>query len=143
VQAADRLAAPETRDIQGLALRRLLFGTAAGAVALAIAALVGASWSVAVLLGWDALSLVFLIWVWTTIFGKDADGTERLARAEDGSRAAADALILGASVASLVAIVFTLGQVAKASGPDSVLLAALAVLSIVLGWAAIHHSLWE
>lgn len=119
-------------------MRRLLLGSAAAAVTLTVAALAGASWSVAVLFGWDALALVFLIWVWITIFSKDAEETERLARAEDSSRAAGDGVILCASVVSLVAIVFTLAQAAKASGPHAVFLAAVAVTSIVLGWAAIQ-----
>jgi uncharacterized membrane protein len=128
----------EPPDIQGLAQRRLILGIVAGAVTGGIAALVGASWSVAFLFGWDAVTLVFLTWVWKTIYREDAKSTERLALAEDDSRAAADAVILGASVGSLVAIFFTLGEAAKSSGAHSVYLAAVAVISIVLGWAAIQ-----
>ena len=84
------------------------------------------------------MTLVFLGWVWTTILYKDAKATERLALAEDDSRAAADAVILGASVVSLVAIFVTLAQAAKSSGGHAVFLAAVAVISIVLGWAAIQ-----
>jgi uncharacterized membrane protein len=69
---------------------------------------------------------------------KDAKGTERLAMAEDDSRATSDGLILGASVVSLVAIFFTLAEASKSGGADAVLLAALAVFSIVLGWAVIQ-----
>src|ERR1044071_123550 len=87
----------EPQKIQGLARRRVLVGTGAGIVTLAIALLVGASWSVAVLVGWDTVTLVFLGWVWATIMLKDAKGTERVAMAEDDSRAASDGLILGAS----------------------------------------------
>jgi uncharacterized membrane protein len=106
----------ELPNIQGLARRRIFAGTAAGLVAGGVAVLVGASWSVAVLVGWDALTLVFLSWVWTTIFWKDDKGTAQLALAEDDSRATADGLILGASVASLVAIFFTLSLAAKTAG---------------------------
>jgi uncharacterized membrane protein len=129
---------PEAHDIQGLARRRVVVGIAAGAIAAGIAAVLGTTWSVAALLGWDTLTLVFLVWVWTKIARTDASGTERLALAEDDSRTAADSLILGASLASLVAIFFTLAQAAKATGAHAVLLAALAVISIVLGWAAIQ-----
>jgi uncharacterized membrane protein len=128
----------EPQNIQGLARRRVLVGTGAGIVTLAIALLVGASWSVSVLVGWDTLTLVFLGWVWATIMRKDAKGTQRLAMAEDDSRAASDGLILGASVVSLVAIFFTLAEASKSGGGDAVLLAALAVFSIVLGWAVIQ-----
>ena len=129
---------PEPANLQGLARRRIVLGTGAGAVTFVIAALAEASWSVSVLVGWDTLTLVFLGWVWTTILYKDAKATERLALAEDDSRAAADAVILGASVVSLVAIFVTLAQAAKSSGGHAVFLAAVAVISIVLGWAAIQ-----
>jgi uncharacterized membrane protein len=129
---------PEVHDIQGLARRRIIVGTTAGAIAAGVAAVIGATWSVAVLVGWDTLTLIFVVLVWRTILTRDAEATERLALAEDDSRTAADAIILGASLASLVAIVFTLAQAAKASGSDAVLLAALAVISIVFGWAAIQ-----
>jgi uncharacterized membrane protein len=129
---------PEPANLQGLARRRLVLGIGAGAVTFAIAALVGASWSVSVLIGWDTVTLIFLGWVWTTILYKDAKATERLALAEDDSRAAADAVILGASVVSLVAIFLTLSQAAKSSGSHAISLAALSVISILLGWAAIQ-----
>jgi uncharacterized membrane protein len=124
--------------IQGLARRRIVVSAIAGAITLAVAALAGTSWSVAVLLGWDMVTLVFLIWVWTTIYRRDAEGTKRLALAEDDSRAAADTLVLGASVASIVAIFFTLSEAAQATGARAVLLAVIAVLSIILGWAVIQ-----
>jgi uncharacterized membrane protein len=129
---------PEPQGMQGLARRRTLIGLAAGAITVAVAAVVDASWSVAVLLGWDALTIVFLAWVWTTILRKDGQATQKLALAEDDSRAASDGVILGASVASLVAIVFTLSQAAKTNGAHGVLLALLAVASIVLSWGAIQ-----
>jgi uncharacterized membrane protein len=81
----------EPQNIQGLARRRILVGTGAGIVTLAITLLVGASWSVSLLVGWDTVTLVFLGWVWATIMRKDAKGTERLAMAEDDSRFFADA----------------------------------------------------
>jgi uncharacterized membrane protein len=129
---------PERPEIQGLAQRRIIVGIAAGGATLAVAALVGASWSVAVLLAWDALTIEFLLWVWATIGTKDGNATRELALAEDDSRVVADAIILGASIASLAAIFLTLSQAAKASGAHAVLLALLAVGSIVLSWAAIH-----
>jgi uncharacterized membrane protein len=129
---------PELPDIQGLARRRLVVGLALGGVTLAAAALLGASWSVAVLLGWDALTIEFLVWVWITIATMDGDATLALALAEDDSRVAADAIILGASIASLVAIFFTLSQAASAGGAHGVVLALLAVGSVILSWAAIQ-----
>jgi len=128
----------ELPSIQGLARRRIFVGAAAGLVAGGVAVLVGASWSVAVLVGWDALTLVFLSWFWTTIFWKDDKGTAQLALPDDDSRATADGVILCASIASLVAIFFTLSEAAKNSGGHGVFLASLAVGSIFLGWTAIQ-----
>jgi uncharacterized membrane protein len=128
----------ELPDHQGLARKRLLAGTAALAAATAIAAVAGASWSVSFLYGWDAFTLVFLIWVWSTIWPADAKGTAKHALAEDDSRTASDLILIGASLVSLVAIGFTLAEASKSSGPHSVYLAAVAVVSIALGWAAIH-----
>jgi hypothetical protein len=53
-----------------------------------------------------------LVWVWTTIATADAAATSRLARAEDASRAAAEAVLMGAG--SLLAAVFTLTQAGHA-----------------------------
>ena len=100
--------------------------------------LTGTAWSVAVLAGWDALTVVFLVWVWAIIGTRDAAATERLALAEDDSRAVADAILLGASIGSLVAAGLTLAQAGKATGGHAVLLTAVGVFSIALGWAAIH-----
>jgi uncharacterized membrane protein len=128
----------EMPNLQGLARRRLLASTAALAAATTIAAVAGASWSVAFLYGWNAFTLVFLVWVWSSIWPADAKGTAKNALAEDDSRTASDLILLGASLVSLVAIGFTLAEATKSSGAHSVYLAAVAVVSIALGWAAIH-----
>jgi uncharacterized membrane protein len=132
------MAPNEMPDLQGLARKRLLAGAAAAGAAIAIAAVAGASWSVAFLYGWDAFTLVFLVWVWSSIWPADAKGTAKNALAEDDSRTASDLILLGASLVSLVAIGFTLAEATKSSGAHSVYLAAVAVVSIALGWAAIH-----
>ena len=128
----------DASNIQGLALRRLYVAGAAGAVALVVAWLAGSPWSAAVLLGWSAATLVFLTWVWVMIGPMDSASTSRFALSEDDSRAAADATLLGASVASLIAVGLTLAEASKATGAHAVLLTIVAVLSIALGWAAIH-----
>jgi uncharacterized membrane protein len=123
---------------QGLALRRLAVAAAIGALALLVAWAAGARWSVSILIGWDAATVVFLTWVWVTIGPMDAASTARSALSEDDSRAAADTTLLSASVASLVAVGLTLAEANKASGVDALLLTIVGVLSITLGWAAIH-----
>jgi uncharacterized membrane protein len=121
-----------------LAGRRVTIGAAAGAVAAALAVIGGASWSVAALVAEDASSLVFLIWVWTTIATADASATLRLARREDASRAAAEAVLIGAGAGSLLAVGFTLGQAGHAGPPDRGLLTALAIASVAVAWMSVH-----
>ena len=127
-----------TANPQGLAMRRLAVAAAIGALALLVAWAAGARWSVSILIGWDAATVVFLTWVWVTIGPMDAASTARSALSEDDSRAAADTTLLSASVASLVAVGLTLAEANKASGVDALLLTIVGVLSITLGWAAIH-----
>lgn len=122
----------------GLAARRLAIVASVGAATLVVALAVGGSWPVAVSFGWDAAAFVFLIWVWATIGAMDAQATERHAQAEDASRAAADAILLSASVSSLVAIAFDLVEAGHRTGWGKGLLIGLAVLSVALAWSAVH-----
>ena len=127
-----------TGSRSGLAARRVMVGAAGGAVAAALAVSRGASWSVAVLFAEDVAALVFLVWVWSTIATADAPATSRLARNEDASRAAAEAVLIGAGFASLLAVVFTLGQAGHAEAPQRGLLTALAIGSVALSWMSVH-----
>jgi uncharacterized membrane protein len=122
----------------GLAARRVWVGAAGGSVAAALAVIGGASWSVAVLVAEDVAAAVFLVWVWSTIATADAPATTRLAREEDASRAAAEAVLIGAGSASLLAVVFTLGQAGHAGPPERGLLTALAIGSVALAWMSVH-----
>jgi uncharacterized membrane protein len=127
-----------TLDHSGLARKRVIVGSAGGLVAAAIALAAGASWSVAVLCASDVASLVFVVWVWITVAGADSEATARIARAEDASRTAAEAVLLGAGAASLVAVIFTMGQAGDAHAPQRGLLTALALGSIALAWTSVH-----
>jgi uncharacterized membrane protein len=106
--------------------------------AAAVALTVGASWSVAVLCASDAAAIVFVVWVWATIAEADAEVTARLARREDASRTAAEAVLIAAGAASLVAVVFTLAQAGHANAPARGLLTALAIASVALAWLSVH-----
>ena len=125
-------------DHSGLAAKRAFVAMILAVITAAFAVAVGASWSVAALGGEDAAAAVFVIWVWASIAGKDAAETARIARAEDASRAAAEAVLLGAGVASLLAVVFTLAQAGDAGAPQRGLLTALAIGSVALAWLSVH-----
>jgi uncharacterized membrane protein len=127
-----------TVDLSGLAAKRVMVGATAGLVAAAIALALGTSWSVAALCAIDVATGVYVVWVWATIAGADAAETARLARVEDASRAAAEAVLVGAGVTGLIAVAFTLAQAGAAVSPDRGLLTALAIFSVALAWLALH-----
>jgi uncharacterized membrane protein len=114
-----------------------MVGAAGGAIAAALAVTRGASWSVAALFAEDIAALVFLVWVWWTIATADAPTTSRRARNEDASRAAAEAVLIGAGAGSLLAVGFTLGQAGQAGQPRG-LLTAFAIGSVALAWMSVH-----
>ena len=113
---------PETDppDHSGLAAKRVTVGVVSGIIVAGIAVAAGASWSVAALGATDMAALVFVAWVWISVAGADADTTARLARAEDASRTAAEAVLLGAGAASLIAVGFTLAEASHTHSPDQI-----------------------
>jgi len=125
-------------DHSGLAAKRAVAGAMLGAITAALALAAGATWSVAALGAEDAAAVVFVVLVWASIAGADAEATARTARAEDASRAAAEAVLVGAGVASLLAVVFTLAQAGDAGAPQRGLLTALAIGSVALAWLSVH-----
>ena len=125
-------------DRFGLVGKRVVVGSVVGIAAAALALVEGASWSVAALCASDFAALVFIVWVWITVAGADAATTARLALAEDASRAAAEAVLIGAGAASLIAVAFTLVQAGNAHAPARGLLSALTIGSVALAWTSIH-----
>ena len=97
-----------------------------------------ASWQVGTLVGWDVAAFVYVAWTWATIWHRDPAATARLALREDPGRATADALLLVASMASVlaVALVITAGHATDPGTRD--LHAALAVASVALSWTVVQ-----
>jgi uncharacterized membrane protein len=135
---SDSAAAERPLDHSGLAARRGVVALISAVITAASAVGAGATWSVAALGAEDAAAAVFVIWVWASIAGADAAATARIARAEDASRGAAEAVLLGAGVASLLAVVLTLAQAGDAGAPQRGLLTALAIASVALAWLSVH-----
>jgi uncharacterized membrane protein len=111
---------------------------AAFGVAVFVVVMAFAPWQVATLGGWDVTAVAWVGWVGVTVLGKDSTETRRLATAEDGSRAAADALLISASVASLVGVGFALLKAAGAKGSGNALITAVAAATVVVSWGVIH-----
>jgi uncharacterized membrane protein len=129
---------PVKPDRQGLARRRLAVAIAAGLVVALAAALAGGGWTVAVTGAWGAAALVTVSRIWLRIRGMDAAETAAHAQAEDFTRAAADLVLLSASLASLVAVGFTLVEARHHAGAEKGLLILLAVVAVALSWAAVQ-----
>lgn len=127
-----------SRGRNGLAGRRLVVSGTVGIVVAVGAALAGAHWQVAVSVGWCALAATILSWIWVTIGAKDAEATAEHARSDDFSRAAADLVVLSASVASLVAVGMTLVLAGHAHDGRKVALVTLTILTVALAWGLVH-----
>ena len=125
-------------DQSGVTARRVIVGCAGGLAAAGLAIAEGASWSVAALCATDVAAAVFVGWVWISVAGADAAATARLARAEDPSRAVAEAILIGAGGASLIAVGFTLAQASHVHAPARGLLTALTLTSVALAWSSVH-----
>jgi uncharacterized membrane protein len=94
---------------------KLLVSVGAAIVGGTAAAVAGAG-RAAPLIGWDILALVFGGWVWSTVWRLDAESTTSDAMREDPSRDLADLVLLGAAIASLIAVGVELVGAGHASG---------------------------
>jgi uncharacterized membrane protein len=133
---------PEVPDGAGRAqgapaATRVSVAALAGVGAGLLVALPG-DWQIGMLAGWDVAAGVYLAWTWATIWHRDAAATAQLALREDPGRATTDALLLVASVASVLAVglAITAGQSGGSGTRD--LHAALAVASVALSWSVVQ-----
>jgi len=115
------------------------------AVAVAAGLLVGAllgstgPWQAAPLSGWDVACLVFLVWMWRSLWPADAAETAKLAAREDSSRPVADVVLLLAALVSLIGVAFVLVEGKAKGGPITPGLAlGLGIGTVVLSWAVVH-----
>lgn len=111
----------------------LVAGLVAGGVTLALA-----TWETALLVGWAVAAGTFCAIVWARIWLLDAAQTKSHALREDPSRATTDLLLLGANVASLVAVGLVLVEARSATGTRQGVLAGLVVLSVALSWLLVQ-----
>jgi uncharacterized membrane protein len=119
------------------ALRRVailaLFGLAIALVLLPIL-----PWQSAVVAGWDAAALAYLISIWRIILRADSAQAEQLATREDETRSSATVLLLAASVASLLEVGGALSLAGRESGPPRDLFIGLAVVTVLLSWTVVN-----
>lgn len=126
---------PGLGDVPGaLARTHLLVAVGVGAAVGVGTSVQGGQWPFALLLGWIAGGLTYLVWKWIAIWPMDAPTTARHAVREDPGRAVMDALVLVSAVASLAAV----GLLLTSTGQDPDVRAALSVGSVAVAWAAVH-----
>jgi uncharacterized membrane protein len=95
-------------------------------------------WGLAVVAGWDAAALTFLICIWPILLRADGPHAEQLAMREDETRGSAAVLLLGASVASLLGVGLALDLAGREGGPLRVVLIGAAVLTVGLSWTVVN-----
>jgi uncharacterized membrane protein len=116
---------------------RLAASLAAGAVAGLIAAFT-APWQAVPPSIWLVASLTWMTSVWISILRMDAVSTSLNAAREDPHGAAADALLVSASVATLGAVVLGILKAGHSHGAEKSLLLVTGIGAIVASWAVVH-----
>jgi uncharacterized membrane protein len=119
------------------AMRRAVIVSAVGLIVVVVL-LRFLPWGLAVVAGWDAAALTFLVSIWPIILRADAAHAAQLATREDETRGSAALLLVGASVASLLGVGFALDLAGRQGGPLRVLLIGVAVLTVVLSWTVVN-----
>jgi len=118
-------------------MRRAVAVTAIG-LAVAVVLLRFVPSEMAVVAGWDAAALAFLLSIWPIILRADSPLAEQLATREDETRGSALVLLVGASVTSLLGVGLTLSLAGHQSGPRRVLLIGVAVLTVMVSWTVVN-----
>lgn len=95
-------------------------------------------WQLGTLAGWVVGAGLLLLSTWIDLRHLDADATRSNAVREDAGRATTRVLVVGACLASLVAVAFGLHAAAVASGRREAVLLTASMLSIACAWAVVH-----
>jgi len=119
------------------AMRRAVTVLIAGLI-VAVVLLPFAPWGMALLGGWDAAALTFVLTIWPIIIRADSARAAQLAAREDQTEGSARALLVGASVASLLGVGYALILAGRDSAAPRVLLIGAAVLTVMLSWTVIN-----
>jgi uncharacterized membrane protein len=90
------------------------------------------------LASWGLASLVYVIWMWHSIWPLGPELTAERSRGEDPGRTTTDLLLISASVVSLLAVGVVIVQANQSTGFERGFLVSLSVASIILSWAVVH-----
>ena len=118
-------------------LVRAIVAVVAGVVAAAVTVpLLG--FAAALLVGWAVLALTSVIWVLVMVWPMDAVKTRAHATSEDPGRQLARLVALVGSLVSLGAVGIVLIQTRERSQAEALLLAGIALVSVVSSWALVQ-----
>ncbi|ETA71129.1 DUF1345 domain-containing protein [Actinospica robiniae] len=131
--------APSRATRQPRASARIQFvGSAIAGLFVGVASAVLGAEKVAALIGWDAMALVFGVWVWAAVWPLDPATTAKHAKSEDPGRGQADLVLLSAAVASLAGVGVVVFGAGHAHGAAQYSLAGLALFSVFVSWMLTH-----
>jgi uncharacterized membrane protein len=108
-----------------------------GALGAGIGVAMGAG-RAAPLIGWDTGAAIYCWWVWATVWRMDPAETAKHAVRENPNRDLTDLVLLGAAIASLVAVGAVLFGASSAPGTLKYIRAGFALSSIFVSWTVIH-----
>lgn len=114
-------------------LRRAVTVLAVG-LAVTLALIAYTPWELAVVAGWDAAAVTFLVSIWQFTARADGPDTKRLATREDDTKSLGNVLLVVVCVASLFGVGFTPGLAGDQTGALRKLLIAVAVSTVALSW---------
>ena len=109
------------------AMRRAITVLIAGLI-VAVVLLPFITWGLALVGGWNAAALIFLLTTWWIIIRADSSRAPQLAAREDQTEGSARVLLVGASVASLLGAGYALHLAGQKSGAPRMLLIGAAVV---------------
>ncbi len=118
-------------------MRRAATVLAAGLIAVLILAWF-MTWALALVGGWDAAALTFLLATWPIILRAEGARAAELASREDDTKNTARTLLVSASIASLLGAGYALHLAGQHSGLPRLGLISLAVLTVVLSWTLVN-----
>lgn len=95
-------------------------------------------WELAVLTVWDVTAVSLTAWIWSVIHGLDPHQTRERSTREDPTRTTTRTLLVIASTASLVGVLYAFARAGAAVGDRKALLIGVAVLTVVLSWTLVH-----
>ncbi len=107
-----------------------------GGASAVVAALLGVP-DLSALLGWVIAAGAFLLWAWSEAWPADPERTRDLAHHEDRSRKLVDAVVIIATLLSLVLVIFALVR-SQRHDPVGSAAAILAVVGVVAAWAVMN-----